>query len=45
MVSSTGAYSWKYKPARKGAYRLRATIAKTAANTAAKTAWRGFKVK
>ena len=44
-ISATGAYSWKYKPARRGAYRMRATIAKTAAHTAATTKWRTFKVK
>jgi hypothetical protein len=44
-ISLTGAYSWKYKPARRGVYRLRATIAKTAAHRAATTTWRSFKVK
>ena len=44
-ISASGAYSWKYKPAKRGAYRMRATIAKTTARTAAKTAWRKFKVK
>ena len=44
-ISLTGAYSWKYKPARRGAYRMRATIARTAAHTAAKTKWRPFRVK
>jgi len=44
-ISATGAYSWKYKPAKRGAYRMRATIAKTARHTAAKTVWRSFKVK
>jgi hypothetical protein len=44
-ISPTGAYSWKYKPAKKGAYHMRATIAKSATNTAAKTKWRTFKVK
>ena len=44
-ISATGAYSWKYKPARRGAYRMRATIAKTAAHTAATTKWLAFKVK
>ena len=43
-ISITGAYSWKYKPVRSGAYRMRATIAKTAAHTAARTKWRLFKV-
>jgi hypothetical protein len=44
-ISLTGAYSWKYKPAKRGAYRMRATIAKTYAHTAAKTTWRTLKVK
>ena len=44
-ISSTSAYSWKYKPTKKGVYRVRTTMAKTAAHTAAKTAWRGFQVK
>jgi subtilisin-like proprotein convertase family protein len=44
-TSASSAYSWKYKPAKRGAYHMRATIAKTAAHTAAKTKWRTFKVK
>jgi hypothetical protein len=44
-ISASGVYSWKYKPAKRGAYRMRATIAKTAARTAATTKWRTFKVK
>jgi len=44
-ISATGAYSWKYKPAKRGAYRMKATLAKTATHTAAKSKWRSFKVK
>jgi len=44
-IGLSGAYSWKYKPAKRGAYRMRATIAKSAAHTAAATPWRKFKVK
>jgi hypothetical protein len=44
-ISAHGAYSWKYKSAKKGAYRLQVTIAKTATHTAAKTKWLSFKVK
>ena len=44
-IRATSAYSWKYKATKKGTYRMRATITKTAAHTAAKTAWRTFKVK
>jgi hypothetical protein len=44
-IGAKGAYVWKYKPAKKGAYRLQATIAKTTMNTAATTKWLTFKVK
>ena len=44
-IAASGTYSCKYKPARKGGYRLRATIAKTDANTAAATKWLRFRVK
>ena len=44
-IAAGGAYGWKYKPVKKGSYRLRATIAKTATRTAARTTWRTFKVK
>jgi hypothetical protein len=44
-IGATGAYSWKYKPAKKGSYRMQATIAKTVAHTAATTKWLKFKVK
>ena len=44
-ISASGAYSWKYKPAKRGAYRMRATVAKTTAHAAAATPWRKFKVK
>jgi len=44
-ISATGAYSWKYKPAKRGAYRMRATISRTDAHTAARTQWRTFRVK
>ena len=44
-IAANGAYGLKYKPVKKGSYRMRATIAKTAANTAATTTWRTFKVK
>jgi hypothetical protein len=42
-IGVSGAYSGTYKPAKKGSYRLRATIAKTAAHTAAATMWRSFR--
>ena len=44
-ISARGAYRWKYQPAKRGSYRLRATIAGTAGNTAATTRWKTFKVK
>ncbi len=43
-ISATSTYSWKYKPAARGAYRMRAKIAKTLTHTAATTKWRPFKV-
>jgi hypothetical protein len=43
-VSAGGACSKKYEPTKKGSYRLRATIANTAAHTAAATNWLTFKV-
>ena len=45
LVTSTGAYRWKYKPAKKGAYRLQAVIAKNATHAAVTTKWLAFKVK
>jgi len=44
-IGAGGAYSWIYKPAKKGSYRTEATIAKTATQTAAATTWRTFTVK
>ncbi len=44
-TSASGAYSASYKPAKKGTYRIKATIAKTTTHTAATTTWRTFKVK
>ena len=41
----TGTYSWHYKPAKTGAYRMRATIARTAVHAAATTKWVKFRVK
>jgi len=45
LISSTGTYSWKYKPAKKGAYRVQGSIARTATHAAATTKWLAFKVK
>jgi hypothetical protein len=44
-VSAHGAWSWAYKPAKRGSYRLRAAIAKTGTSTAAATKWLTFRVK
>jgi len=44
-ITSAGVYSWKYKPAKKGAYRMQAAIAKTDAHAGAATAWLAFQVK
>ena len=38
-------YSWSFKPAKKGAYRLQVTITKSETHTAATTKWCTFKVK
>ena len=44
-IRSGGAYSWKYRPGKRGAYRVRATLAKTATHLATTTSWRTFRVK
>ena len=44
-IKRGGACSWIYKPAKRGAYRLQVTIAKTATHAPAKTKWLAFKVK
>jgi photosystem II stability/assembly factor-like uncharacterized protein len=44
-IGSRGTYSWSYKPAKRGSYRLRVTIAKTATHLAATTSWHSFKVR
>ncbi|HMJ79676.1 MAG TPA: hypothetical protein VK592_01380 [Candidatus Dormibacteraeota bacterium] len=43
--ATTGAFTWKYTPTKRGSYRVFATIAKTAQHTAAKSPVRLFKVK
>jgi len=47
MVSTTrtGAYAWAYRPSRGGRYRAQATIAQTAAHTAAHSQWAAFTVR
>jgi len=44
-ISAGGIYSRTYEPAKKGSYRVRASIIKSATNMAARTAWRTFRVK
>jgi predicted secreted protein len=41
----SGACSWTYKAATRGAYRLQATIAKTTTTAAVTTKWLAFMVK
>jgi len=43
-INAKGAYSVTYKPAKKGSYRIEATVAKTATSTAAASKWLTFKV-
>jgi hypothetical protein len=42
-IRANGAYSWNYKPAKSGTYRMRTTIARTSTHASAATPWRGFK--
>ncbi|MGO8683096.1 MAG: cadherin-like beta sandwich domain-containing protein, partial [Thermoleophilia bacterium] len=44
-ISTSGAYSWAYKPTRRASYRIKTTIAKTTAHTAATTMWLTFVLK
>jgi len=45
-VSIAGAYVYKYKPTKKGAYHVKSAIAaKAGVNTAASSPWKSFKVK
>jgi hypothetical protein len=44
-LSATHTYSWKYKPPRKGTYRIRATVARTATNKSATSKWKTFRVR
>ena len=44
-ISALGKYSWKYTPAKKGAYRMKTSLAKTDAYAAATTKWSAFTVK
>jgi hypothetical protein len=44
-VSATGTYSWTYKPAKKGTYRMTATIVATTDYKGSKSPTRAFKVK
>jgi hypothetical protein len=44
-LTASGTYSWTYKPARKGTYRIKTTIAATAAHAAATTMWTVFTVR
>jgi hypothetical protein len=44
-TSASGTFSGTFRPAERGTYLIKATIAKTATHTAATTSWRTFKVK
>lgn len=44
-VKATNAYAWTYKPAKKGTYRMQATIKATATYKASKSVFKTFKVK
>jgi len=45
QIGASGAWSSKFRPAKKGSYRIQAKIAMTATNTAATTKWLSFKVR
>ena len=44
-VGAGGVYAWRYRPAAKGSYRVRAAIKKTLAHTAAVTSWKKLRVR
>jgi len=44
-VKASGAYSWTYKPAKRGTYRMQASIKATATKRASHSPWRTFKVR
>ena len=43
-ILSGGRATWTYRPAKRGAYRVRLTMAKTATHAATHTNWRSFRV-
>ncbi len=44
-IGAGGAYVWRYEPAKRGTYRVRAAVAKTLAHKAAGTGWKKFRVR
>ena len=44
-IGPAGTYSWKYKPASRGSYRMQSSIAATTQHSSAKSPWRMFRVK
>jgi hypothetical protein len=44
-TTNAGTYNWMYRPARRGSYRIKTTIAQTATHSAATTMWATFTVK
>ena len=45
LITSSDTYSWKFKPVKRGAYRLQVAITATATHTAAMTPWLVFRVR
>ena len=44
-IAADGTYTWKYRPAKKGAYRMLATVLMSVKQGTAGTGWRTFRVK
>lgn len=42
--TSSGTYSWSYRPANRGAYRMKAAVGETPGHPAAMTTWKNFTV-
>jgi photosystem II stability/assembly factor-like uncharacterized protein len=43
-LTASGTYSWRYRPPRRGTYRMMSSVAATTGHPAAQTPWRQFKV-
>lgn len=44
-IGAGGAYAWRYRPAARGSYRIRAAMTKTLTHTAATTTWKKLRVR